>query len=221
MHLTENYRQFFMDLAPNNNAEWFNINRKRYEKDVKVPFNNLVNALIEELAAIDPNLKGIKASDCIFRINRDIRFSKDKTPYKLQMSAAIAPGGKKNMTYPGFYFEATPEGINIYGGVYMAEKSQLEAIRTHIANNLSEFEKLITEKDFVKKYGGEILGEKQVRLAPELKEAAAKQPLIFNKQFYYKASLDETFLTKENLIDTLCDYFKTAQPLGAFLSKVL
>ncbi len=221
MHLTENYRQFFMDLAPNNNAEWFNINRKRYEKDVKVPFNNLVNALIEKLAAIDPNLKGIKASDCIFRINRDIRFSKDKTPYKLQMSAAIAPGGKKNMTYPGFYFEATPEGINIYGGVYMAEKSQLEAIRTHIANNLSEFEKLITEKDFVKKYGGEILGEKQVRLAPELKEAAAKQPLIFNKQFYYKASLDETFLTKENLIDTLCDYFKTAQPLGTFLSKVL
>ncbi len=221
MHLTENYRQFFMDLAPNNNAEWFNTNRKRYEKDVKVPFNNLVNALIEKLAVIDSNLKGIKASDCIFRINRDIRFSKDKTPYKLQMSAAIAPGGKKNMTYPGFYFEATPEGINIYGGVYMAEKNQLEAIRTHIANNLSEFEKLITEKDFVKKYGGEILGEKQVRLAPELKEAAAKQPLIFNKQFYYKASLDETFLTKENLIDTMCDYFKTAQPLGAFLSKVL
>lgn len=221
MHLTENYRQFFMDLAPNNNAEWFNTNRKRYEKDVKVPFNNLVNALIEKLAVIDSNLKGIKASDCIFRINRDIRFSKDKTPYKLQMSAAIAPGGKKNMTYPGFYFEATPEGINIYGGVYMAEKNQLEAIRTHIANNLSEFEKLITEKDFVKKYGGEILGEKQVRLAPELKEAAAKQPLIFNKQFYYKASLDETYLNKENLIDTLCDYFKTAQPLGAFLSKVL
>jgi uncharacterized protein (TIGR02453 family) len=125
MHLTENYRQFFMDLAPNNNAEWFNTNRKRYEKDVKVPFNNLVNALIEKLAVIDSNLKGIKASDCIFRINRDIRFSKDKTPYKLQMSAAIAPGGKKNMTYPGFYFEATPEGINIYGGVYMAEKKPI------------------------------------------------------------------------------------------------
>ena len=210
-----------MDLAPNNNAEWFNINRKRYEKDVKIPFNNLVDALIGKLANIDSNLKGIKASDCIFRINRDIRFSKDKTPYKLQMSAAIAPGGKKNMTYPGFYFEATPEGINIYGGVYMAEKDQLAAIRSHIANHLAEFEKLITEQDFVKKYGGEILGEKQVRLAPELKEAAAKQSLIFNKQFYYKSSLDESFLTKENLTDTLCEYFKTAQPLGAFLSKVL
>jgi uncharacterized protein (DUF2461 family) len=102
------------------------------------------------------------------------------------MSAAIAPGGRKNMTYPGFYFEATPEGINIYGGVYIAEKPQLDAIRNLIASNLKKFENLITEKDFKEKYNGEILGEKQVRLAPELREAAEKQPLIFNKQFYYR-----------------------------------
>ncbi len=220
-HLTKNYSQFFMDLAPNNNSEWFNENRKRYEKDVKIPFHNLVADLITQLAKIDKNLEGIKPSDCIFRINRDIRFSKDKTPYKLQMSAAIAPGGRKNMTYPGFYFEATPDGINIYGGVYMAEKPQLDAIRNLIASNLKKFENLITEKDFKEKYNGEILGEKQVRLAPELREAAEKQPLIFNKQFYYRGSLDETFLFKDNLIEILCDYFKAAQPLGAFLSKVL
>ena len=220
-HLSQNYRQFFIDLAPNNTSEWFNENRKRYEKDVKIPFNNLVTELITKLAKIDKAIEGTKASDCIFRINRDIRFSKDKTPYKLSMSAAIAPGGRKNMTYPGFYFEATPEGINIYGGVYMAEKAQLEAIRNLIANNLKQFETLITEPDFKKKYGGEILGEKQVRIAPELKEAAEKQPLIFNKQFYYKAELDESYLTKENLTDIFCDYFKTARPLSTFLCKAL
>ena len=105
-HLNENYRQFFVDLAPNNTSEWFNTNRKRYEQDVKIPFNNLVTELISKLANIDKNLEGVKAADCIFRINRDIRFAKDKTPYKLNMSAAIAPGGRKNMSYPGFYFEA-------------------------------------------------------------------------------------------------------------------
>ena len=220
-HLTENYSRFFMDLAPNNNSEWFNENRKCYEKDVKIPFQNLVNDLIVELSKIDSKLEGTKPSDCIFRINRDIRFSKDKTPYKISMSAAIAPGGRKNMSYPGFYFEATPEGINIYGGVYMAEKQQLEAIRNLIANNLKQFETLITEPDFKKKYGGEILGEKQVRLAPELKEAAQKQPLIFNKQFYFKAVLDESCLTSDNLIDILTDYFKAARPVSAFLCKAL
>ncbi|MFM9944994.1 MAG: DUF2461 domain-containing protein [Bacteroidia bacterium] len=220
-HLNENYRKFFMELAPNNTSEWFNENRKRYEKDVKVPFQSLVSDLIIQLAKIDKALEGTKASDCIFRINRDIRFSKDKTPYKVSMSAAIAPGGRKNMTYPGFYFEATPEGITMYGGVYMAEKPQLDAIRNLIANNLKQFETLITEPNFKKEYGGEILGEKQVRLAPELKEAAEKQPLIFNKQFYYKASLDETYLTKENLTEILCGYFITAQPVSQFLCKVL
>ncbi len=220
-HLTENYSRFFMDLAPNNNSEWFNENRKRYEKDVKIPFHNLVADLITQLTKIDKNLEGTKPSDCIFRINRDIRFSKDKTPYKLSMSAAIAPGGRKNMSYPGFYFEATPEGINIYGGVYMAEKQQLEAIRNLITNNLKPFETLIAEPDFKKKYGGEILGEKQVRLAPEFKEAAQKQPLIFNKQFYFKAVLDESCLTKDNLIDILTDYFKAARPVSAFLCKAL
>lgn len=215
--LTPHYSQFFKDLAPNNHSEWFNANRKRYEQDIKIPFNQLVSSVIEELSKLDKNMVGIKASDCIFRINRDIRFSKDKTPYKLSMSAAIAPGGRKNMTYPGFYFEAGPEGIGIYSGVYMAEKDQLESLRRLIANNLKKFEAFLKAPDFVKKFGGEILGEKQVRLSPELKEAAVVQPLLFNKQFYYKGHMDESVLTKDNLPELLAEYFKAAQPLSSFL----
>ena len=220
-HLTDSYRQFFIDLAPNNHSEWFNANRKRYENDVKIPFRNLVADLIPQLAKLDKNLIGVNPSDCIFRINRDIRFSKDKTPYKLNMSAAIAPGGRKNTAYPGFYFEATPEGINIYAGVYTAEKAQIDAIRHLIATNLKPFETLITNSNFINKFGGHILGEKQIRLSPELKTAAEKQPLIYNKQFYYKAEMDESFIIKENLIEILCDYFKAALPVNAFLSKAM
>jgi len=221
MYLNENYRQFFIDLAPNNNSEWFNTNRKRYEKDVKVPFNNLLSGLIPKLSEVDKNITGVKPSECIFRINRDIRFSKDKTPYKLMMSAAIAPGGKKNFTYPGFYFEATPEGINIYCGVYVAEKDQLEKIRNLIANNLKKFEGLLNAPEFKKKFGGKMLGETQTRIPKELKEAAEKQPIIYNKQFYYMASMDETFLTRPDLDDVLTEYFKAAQPMNNFLKECL
>ena len=216
-HLSKNYRQFFIDLASNNTSEWFNTNRKRYEQDVKVPFNNLVTDLISQLSKIDKNLEGVKASDCIFRINRDIRFSKDKTPYKLNMSAHISPGGRKNHNYPGVYFEATPEGINIYGGVYEAEKPQLDAIRTLIAANLKKFESLIEAPDFKAKYDGKILGEKQVRLAPELKDAAEEQPLLYNKQFYYTAALNEKFLTDPGLPAILLDYYKAGKPVAEFL----
>jgi uncharacterized protein (TIGR02453 family) len=94
-HLTKNYSQFFMDLAPNNTSEWFNENRKRYEKDVKIPFQNLVADLITQLAKIDKNLEGIKPSDCIFRINRDIRFSKDKTLTSCKCLPLLLPEGEK------------------------------------------------------------------------------------------------------------------------------
>lgn len=221
MHLSNEFVNFFKELAPNNHSEWFNANRKRYENHVKTPFQSLVGSLIDRLAEVDPLFKGIKPSDCIFRINRDIRFSKDKTPYKLSASAAIAPGGRKNMTYPGFYFEAGPEGIQIYSGVYMPDKQQLEAIRQRIASNLKKFENLIKASDFVQKFNGEILGEKQVRLAPELKEAAAVQPIILNKQFYYQASLGPEYVTRNDLIEVLTEYYKAAKPVNAFLAEAL
>ena len=221
MYLTENYRQFFIELASNNNSEWFNTHRKRYEKDVKDPFNNLLAALIPKLAAIDTNMAGVKPSECIFRINRDIRFSKDKTPYKVMMSAAVAPGGKKNFSYPGFYFEATPEGITIYCGVYAAEKQQIDAIRSLIANDLHRFETLLNDKEFKEKFGGQILGETQTRIPKELKEAAEKQPVIYHKQFYYKSTLDESYLSRPDLDDILVDHFKAALPMSNFLKQGL
>lgn len=221
MYLSPDYQQFFIDLAPNNTSEWFNENRKRYEKSVKVPFQQLVAGVIELLSGVDKNMKGIKPSDCIFRINRDIRFSKDKTPYKLSMSAAIAPGGRKNMSYPGFYFEAGPEGINIYSGVYMAEKDQLNAIRTLISKNLNTFDTLLKDPGFVEKYNGEILGEKNSRIAPEFRQAAEQQPLLYNKQFYFKGHLDNSVLTRTDLPDLLLEYFIASRPLSTFLCKAL
>ena len=101
-YFTQDYLDFFKELAANNHKEWFDENRKRYEKSVKDPFKKFVEALIAETHKFDPSVN-IEAKDAIFRINRDIRFSKDKTPYKLDRSAIISSGGRKDHSIPGFY----------------------------------------------------------------------------------------------------------------------
>ena len=131
-YFTPDFLHFFMELAPNNNKDWFDNNRDRYKKSVKEPFENFVEKLIKELKKTEDVMDG-RPSDFIFRINKDIRFSKDKSPYKLQMSAAISKGGKKDMVNIGVYFELGPEHLGVYTGVYMPDKEQIDRIRRHIA----------------------------------------------------------------------------------------
>jgi hypothetical protein len=120
------FLQFFKDLAPNNNKDWFDVNRKRYEEIVKIPFKKFVQHVISEMAKKDSAFKSLEAKDCIFRINRDVRFSKEKQPYKLMVSAVISPKGKKDKAINGVYFELTPEHVRVYGGVYEIEKDDLQ-----------------------------------------------------------------------------------------------
>lgn len=218
-YFTKDYNKFFKELAANNNKEWFDQNRKRYEKSVKEPFKAFVQELIDQMAKIDPAVQ-IQPKDAIFRINRDIRFSKDKTPYKTNLSAIIGPKGKKDKTYPGMYVEMGPADVRIYGGVYMLERDQLQNIRETIANDLKGFDKVISGKEFKEKYG-EIHGEKMKRLPKELMEAAEKQPLIFNKNFYFFAKFKPSLSTDPKLVDTLMEYYKIGRPVGEYLFKAI
>lgn len=217
-YFSEDYLEFFKELAANNNKAWFDENRKRYEKSVKNPFKNFVQRLINEIEAFDKEQQGIEPKDCIFRINRDIRFSKDKTPYKLNNSAIVTPGGKKAKDIPGAYIEIGPEKVRLYGGVYFMDKQNLEDFRYFIAANQEEFEGLITDKNFVKTYG-EIRGEKAKRLSKDLKEAAEKQPLIFNKQWYFFTEYEPEIILQEDFISTLVADIKKGFPLTQFIRK--
>ena len=146
---TSAYNDFFKDLAKHNDREWFAANKKRYERDVKKPFESFITDMILRMQAVDPNCK-IEAKDAIFRIYRDTRFSKDKTPYKTQMSAVVSRGGRKDITLEGIYLELGFKHIRMYGGVYQPDKDQLYRIRQEILYNLSDFEKLLNEKKFKK-----------------------------------------------------------------------
>lgn len=218
-YFTEDYLIFFKELAPNNNKEWFDTNRKRYETVVREPFKIFITDLIHELNRQEPEIR-IEAKQAIFRINRDIRFSKDKTPYKLNNSAIISKLGRKDKSYPGLYIELSPENLGIYGGIYMADTNQIKKIRTKIANNLDYFSDIISAADFEKKYV-RIKGEKHKRVPKEFAEIVIEQPLIMNKQWYHNAFLPPELITSDGLLHTILDYNRTALPLKNFLIDAL
>ena len=213
------FLQFFEELAANNEKSWFDENRARYEKMVKKPFANLVEELIFRVSQFDPDVQ-IAPKDAIFRINRDVRFSPDKRPYKTTVSAIISPAGRKDKSAPGFYLELSAHRTMLGGGAYFVEKTGLENIRNAIAANPAAFRKLISEKDFVTKYG-EIRGETNKRLAADLQAAAEKEPLIFNKQFYFMAELPANLALRNDLADVAIEYFAAAQPIILYLREAL
>jgi len=124
----------------------------------KVVFNNAVQDIIHGIASFDNTISALVPNDCTFRIYRDIRFSHDKTPYKPNMGAYMAKGGRKSK-YAGYYFHIEPNNSFLAGGLYIPEADILKKVRTAIMDNIDEFLQIINEPEFVK-YFTEVDGEK-------------------------------------------------------------
>jgi uncharacterized protein (TIGR02453 family) len=166
---------FLKDLAKNNNREWFHGNRKRYET-AKVNIIEFATEFLKAAVEIDSTLADLEPKKCIFRINRDIRFSKDKSPYKISMGISFNKGGKKAPT-AGYYLKIEPNGTFMGGGNYMVEPKELKKIREEIDYNLAEFEGIVTDKAFVDYYG-EIAVEEKLSLKRPPKGYDADNPAI-------------------------------------------
>ncbi|NAY93389.1 TIGR02453 family protein [Muricauda sp. JGD-17] len=218
-YFDEDFLKFFKELAESNSKEWFDLNRKRYLKSVKEPFKSFTLELINALQSLYPKID-LSSKYSIMRINRDVRFTKDKTPYKTHMSAIVLPHGKKDKSRPGFYIQASHKDVRVYSGAHNLEKEQLFAIRNYITENIHEFNTLIKEKSFVETFG-EIQGDKHKRIPPEFREAASIQPLIRNKEFYWYFKLKAEELLEDNLIDVLIDRYTNCLPVNAFFKKTL
>jgi uncharacterized protein (TIGR02453 family) len=210
------FLDFFIELAANNHKEWFDANRKRYENVVKKPSEVFLTDLIAALQPDWPAGTAIRPRDCLFRINRDVRFSKDKTPYKMQVSAVISPYGKKD-SRPALYVELGPSHLGIYGGVYFIEPDKLLRLRTHIAENIETFRALADAPDFVTTFG-QLHGEQNKRLPGALNELAKSEPRLLNKQFYYFKELDPEIIITDELLPEILRYHEIGKPLNAFLA---
>lgn len=217
---TKDFLNFFIELASNNNKDWFDLNRKRYENSVKDPFKKFVQHIIDEISKTDKSFKDLEAKDCIFRINRDIRFSKDKTPYKMRLSAVVAPGGKKSKAVNGVYFEFGPENVRVYGGVYEIEKEDLLTVRKGIANNISKFQKAYNNPVF-KKVFGEIKGEKNKIIPKELRDAALLEPLISNKQWYFYTEFESDVVLTNDLDKLILACYKAGRPVEEYFNSLI
>lgn len=219
--ITKNYISFFKDLAANNNRDWFIANKKRYEKDVKQPFTALVQEVIEKMQIIDPEIK-VEPKECIFRINRDIRFSKDKTPYKLHMSAGVSRSGKKDNSSPGIYWQLGPEQLDIAGGVYEPDKELLNKIRGAIVADPKGIMNALNNKKFKETFG-DIGGDDKYKILPKpYKELAPDLPVLYNKSFHYWATYSGAkHITQDNLAKFLVDHFKIAGKYNEWLKKAI
>ena len=143
---------FLTALKKNNNKPWFDSHKEQY-LSAKENVEEFIGDLLPELCRFDPALKDLKAKDCIFRIYRDVRFAKDKRPYKTNMGASISAGGKKS-SGPGYYLHIEPGKAFLAGGIWMPEGDQLRKIRQEIDYNTKEIKKILADKTFKKYYGG-------------------------------------------------------------------
>ncbi len=206
---------FFSELELNNNREWFNSNKDLFTNFVKVPFEVFIETVINKIREDDDRIL-ITPKEAIFRIYKDVRFSKDKIPYKTNVSAVISEGGRKDFSSPGIYLELSNKGIDFYSGVHFLERTQLQNLREFISDNLDDFYVVINNKKFKRNFG-EILGNKNKRIPPEFKEIYEVEPLIANKQFYIQKKMSAEKLLSKNLMKIIMDLYHVAKPLNDFL----
>lgn len=214
--------KFLKDLKKNNNKPWFDANRSLYEA-AKKDFENFINQLIQTHAKKDGTLKHLSAKDCMFRINRDIRFSKDKSPYKVNFGASINKGGRKAWNSAGYYFHLEPGNSFIGGGLYMPEPAVLNKMRQEIDYNLASFKKVITGNKFRSVYGS-LSTDEDLSLSRVPKGYLPDHPAaeyLKLKSYIAMATVKDADITSKNFLKKAADAFAALQPLVAFINKTV
>ncbi len=208
--------QFLSDLNRNNNREWFAENKPVYEK-ARNQFITIVEQLLLKLGVNQPEYLALKAKDLVFRIYRDVRFSKEKLPYKTHFGAYLALGGRKS-PLGGYYLHVEPGNSFLAGGVFRPESENLKAIRNEIYFNLSEFESIIEDVSF-KSLFGFIHGDKLKR--PPIgfpKEFVGIEYLKF-KDFTLVHAINDSQVESNTFVDDAAIVFEAMIPFNSFLNR--
>ena len=217
--ITKDILNFLKALKENNNREWFEENRAWYEKS-KQDFSEFVELLIHEVRNIDPEIGILAPKDCMFRIYRDVRFSKDKSPYKTNFGAYISRGGKK-LNFAGYYFHMEPGEYFLSGGVYMPQGPVLKAIRQEIFHRIDEFNAILNAPSFKKHFKGLAEMEKMKTAPKDFPKDFPYLELLKHKHYTVMMNISEKQLTQSNLLSIASDTYKAILPLNHFLNNVI
>lgn len=209
--------KFLRGLKTNNHREWFEAHRSEYEA-ARAEFEQYVLALISALARTE-SLGGVTPKDCIFRLNRDLRFTKDKTPYKPFMSAYIAPGGRKSRRM-GYYVHIQPGNHSMFaGGLHEPEPSQILAWRRAIDRDARPFKRIVSQSGFRKYFGG--VGGERLKSAPKGYEKDHPElDLLRLKSITVTRTLPDAKITSPRLIEETLATFKVMRPFLRYLEKL-
>src|SRR5690242_13126687 len=209
--------QFLRSLTRNNLREWVDPRKHIYDEQVKAPMAELVGALCAEMMHFGPHYVAEPAK-AIYRIYRDTRFSKDKTPYKTHIAAVFPRRGLEKHAGAGLYFSISPQGIEIAGGVYMPGPEQLLAIRTWLAENHTEFRKASRGPE---KLMGKLYGDSLQRVPKGFDAAHPAASLIKMKQWLYDLTLDAKLATSAKLAPEILKRFRAMAPVLELLNTPL
>ena len=210
---------FLKLLAKNNNKPWFDKHRDDYAA-AKENFESVVDELLGGLAKADPAFKEQKAKDCVFRIFRDVRFSKDKTPYKPNFGAFFSRGGRK---FPGagYYLHLEPGGKSFAGGgLWMPEAPILKAVRQEVDYDFKEFKGIIDNKKF-KSLFKKIEGEQLKTLPQGYTEDNPAIAYLKLKSFTVMHNLPDESLSGKDLVKKTGEVFTTMRPFIDFLNRAI
>jgi uncharacterized protein (TIGR02453 family) len=214
--------KFLKELKKNNNKPWFDLHRKVYEA-AKIDFTGFIQEVIDGHAKKDPSIKSLVARDCLFRINRDIRFSKDKSPYKSNFGASINKGGRKAMNSAGYYFHLEPGQSFAGGGIYMPMPDELKKVRQEIDYNFPEFKKIINSKKFKSVYGG-LDKSPEFLLTRVPKGYEPDNPAadyLRLKSYIAMIRVKDAELVSGGLVKRTIETFAALQPLIEFINKTM
>lgn len=213
--------KFLKDLKKNNNKPWFDKNRKVYE-EAKADFAGFFQTIINQHGKKDSSVKNLLAKDCMFRINRDVRFSKDKSPYKDNMGAYMSRGGKKSV-FAGYYFHCQPGRCFVGGGLWMPMPPELNKVRQEIDYNFNEFKKIIGSKKFKSVYGDLSRDSEYVltRLPKGYETDNPAAEYLKLKSFVAIATLKDIDITSKDLVKKTVAAFEALQPLIEFINNCM
>jgi uncharacterized protein (TIGR02453 family) len=209
---------FLRDLRDSNSKEWFEANRGRYE-EARAAFLGLVGEILSAFGPVE-DLGGVEVKACVFRINRDVRFGKDKTPYKSTMSALIGPEGRKSGVR-SYYLHLEPDGRSMLaGGLHSPEPAQLSAVRDALAANARPLKKILSAPDFARLFG-EISGERLKTAPAGFAKDHPDIELLRLKQLLAVHGLSDRFVATGDLVGRAIEAFSAMRPFLLWLEKAV
>ncbi|HVD97805.1 MAG TPA: DUF2461 domain-containing protein [Cytophagaceae bacterium] len=207
---------FLKKLKSNNNKEWFDKNRADYDM-LREEMIGLMGEIVKKFGKIDTTIASTDPRKSIFRINRDVRFSKDKAPYKTNMGGYMADGGKKSPK-GGYYLHLEPGNCFLAGGIWMPEPEHLKKIRQEIDYNGKELEKILKSKEFKTYFNGLSEEEKLTRVPKDFDPGSSFAEYLKLKSFVVVHPFDDKLISDPKLADYCTKVFKAVLPLNKFLN---